>query len=79
MAIAELQKQMKYLRQRVDRHEDKLDQTTARMDFLETAVEEDREKTVQAMADHSERMDFQSNQTKSHCVLITGNGTIRVE
>jgi hypothetical protein len=43
-AIAELQKQMKFLRQRVDQNQDRLEQTTARVDYLETAVEEDREK-----------------------------------
>jgi flagellar biosynthesis chaperone FliJ len=42
--VQELQKQMKFLRQRVDQNQDRLEQTTARVDYLETAVEEDREK-----------------------------------
>ncbi len=72
MALDDLRKALTYLKQRVDQNEDKLEQTTARVEHLETTVAEDREKTIQNLADHSERLDFESNQSKSHCVLITG-------
>ncbi len=79
MALEDLKRALTYLRQRVDQNEDKLEQTTARVDHLETTVAEDREKTIQTLADHSERDDFQSNQSKSHCVLITGTFTPHFE
>jgi hypothetical protein len=47
----------------------KLGETVARVDTLEMVVEDDRCKNVLALADHSERQDFQSNQSKGHCVL----------
>jgi TolA-binding protein len=72
VVLEDLRKALTYLKQRVDQNEDKLDQTNARVDHLEIAVNEDREKTIQSLADHSERLDFESNQSKSHCVLITG-------
>jgi hypothetical protein len=50
----------------------KLGETVGRVDKLEVMVEEEHDKNVSAFADNSERQDFQSNQSKSNCVLITG-------
>jgi|688.fasta_scaffold1007694_1 hypothetical protein len=79
VTIEDLQQALRSLKRQVDQNEDKLEQTTARVETLETTVADDREKTIQTLADHSERVDFQSNQSKSHCVLITGiNFSIRL-
>ncbi len=67
-----LQKELGFLRTRIDQNEDRLDQTAARVDYLEETVADDRAKTILLLADHCERLDHQSNVAKSHCVLITG-------
>jgi hypothetical protein len=51
----------------------KIEDTTNRVDVLEAVVEDEKSKNVLALADNSERQDFQSNQSKSDCVLVTGN------
>jgi predicted nucleic acid-binding Zn-ribbon protein len=58
---------------RIESTEEKLVQTSTRVEYLETAVEEEHTLNVAAFADQTERQDFNSNQAKSHCVLITGN------
>ncbi len=60
------------MRQRVDHNEDRLEQTVERVDYLETSVEADKTKNILMFVDQSERQDFSCNQSKSHCVLITG-------
>ncbi len=50
----------------------KLEETSNRLDVLEEVVEDEKLKNVLALADTSEKQDFASNQSKSHCVLITG-------
>jgi hypothetical protein len=60
------------LKQKVNQNEEKIDQTTERVDSLEVAVEEGNTKNVATLADLSERQDFNSNQAKGNCVLITG-------
>jgi hypothetical protein len=67
-----LQRELGFLRARMDQNEDRLEQTTARVENLEDAVASDRAKTILILADHCERLDHQSNMAKSHCVLITG-------
>ncbi len=63
---------MKILKSRVNQNEEKIDQTTDKLECLEESVAIDRMKTVYQLADHCERLDHTSNQAKSHCVLITG-------
>ncbi len=67
-----MQQELSFLRTRVDQNEDRLEQTTARVDHLEETVADDRAKTILLLADHCERLDHHSNAAKSHCVLITG-------
>jgi hypothetical protein len=50
----------------------KIEDTTSRVDTLEVVVEDEKSKNILALAAYSERQDFQSNQSKSDCVLITG-------
>ncbi len=57
---------------RLDGTISKVSETVERMNNLEEVVEDERNKTIHALADSSERQDFQSNQSKSHCVLVTG-------
>ncbi len=64
------------LKQRVSQSEEKIDRTTERVDTLEIAVEEGNAKNVASLADLSERQDFNSNQAKGNCVLITGKHTV---
>jgi hypothetical protein len=71
-----LQRELKSLKKQVNKNEEKLDQTIDRVDNLETSVAEDRAQTILTLADHSERQDFQSNQSKMHCVLITGENKL---
>jgi hypothetical protein len=56
----------------------RIDNTTNRVDVLEAVVEDEKSKNVLALADNSERQDFQSNQSKSDCVLITGENQLYV-
>lgn len=72
MTIQDLQRELKILRKRVDHNEEKLEQTSEKLEDLSDAVAEDREKNIYTFADQSERQDFTSNLSKSHCVLITG-------
>jgi hypothetical protein len=51
----------------------KIEETSNRLDVLEEVVEDEKLRNVLALADNSEKQDFASNQSKSHCVLITGN------
>ncbi len=57
---------------RLDSTASKLAETVERVGHVEEVVEDEKTKNVLALADQSERQDFQSNQSKSHCVLITG-------
>ena len=72
MTLNDLQRELKVLRKRVDQNEDKLEQTAEKLEDLSDVVAEDRVKNIYTFADQSERQDFQSNLSKSHCVLITG-------
>jgi len=70
--VTDLQRELKNLRKRVDKNEDKLEQTTEKLEYLSEEVAEDRIKNIYTFADQSERQDFQSNLAKMNCVLITG-------
>jgi hypothetical protein len=70
--LRELQRELSFLRTRLDQNEDRLEQTAARVECLEDTVASDRAKTIMILADHCERLDHHSNMAKSHCVLITG-------
>jgi len=72
VTLNDLQRELKVLRKRVDQNEDKLEQTAEKLEDLSDVVAEDRVKNIYTFADQSERQDFQSNLSKSHCVLITG-------
>ncbi len=72
VALMELQQELSALQSRLGKAESKVDQTAEKVDKLEERVELDRAQTIQILADHSERHDFQSNLAKAHCVLITG-------
>jgi hypothetical protein len=72
LAILNLQKEVKLLKSRMNENEDKLEHTAEKLDNLEENVATDRMQTIYQLADHCERLDHQSNQAKSHCVLITG-------
>jgi chromosome segregation ATPase len=65
-------KECESLRERVVQNEEGLKSTTERLESLEETVEGDRAKTIVQIADHCERLDHESNKSKSHCVLITG-------
>ena len=70
--MASLQCELKILKKRVDQNEDKLEQTSEKLGYLETSVSEENTRNVYAFADLCERQDYQSNLSKSHCVLLTG-------
>jgi hypothetical protein len=60
------------LKTRVNNNENKIEETTEKLECLEENVASDRMKTIYQLADHCKRLDHQSNQAKAHCVLITG-------
>jgi hypothetical protein len=62
--LRELQRELSFFKTRVDQHEDKLDQTTARVDYLEESVADDRAKTILLLSDHCERLDHHSNMAR---------------
>ncbi len=70
--LMELQQELSDLRSRVGKTETKVDETTGKLEKLEEKVVLDRAQTIEILADHCERHDFQSNLAKGHCVLITG-------
>jgi hypothetical protein len=72
-SLARMQQELKDLKARVDTNEDKLDQTSVRVDALEITMENERMKNIYMFADHCERHDHDSNVAKAHCVLLTGN------
>ncbi len=76
MAVIQIQQELRGLITRVDKNEDKLEETSNKLEKLEETVKLDRTQTIYLLADHCERHDFQSNLAKAHCVLITG---IRVQ
>jgi hypothetical protein len=57
---------------KLDEAVNRIEDTNNRVDTLEVVVEDEKSKNILALADNSERQDFQSNQSKSDCVLITG-------
>jgi chromosome segregation ATPase len=65
-------KDYELLKEKVVQGEEGLKATTERLETLEETVENDRAKTILQIADHCERLDHESNKSKSHCVLITG-------
>jgi hypothetical protein len=71
-ALMELQQELSDLQSRMNKTETKVDETAGKLDKLEEKVELDRAQTIELLADHCERHDFQSNLAKAHCVLITG-------
>ncbi len=71
-ALMEIQQELSDFQSRMGKTETKVDQTAEKVDKLEEKVELDRAQTIQLLADHCERHDFQSNLAKAHCVLITG-------
>ncbi len=77
LAILSLQREVKILKSRMNENEDKIEHTTEKLVTLEENVAADRMQTIYTLADHSERLDHQSNQAKSHCVLITGKIKIK--
>jgi hypothetical protein len=60
------------LKQQLEAHEEKIESTATRVENLETTVADEHTLNVATFADNSERQDFNSNQAKSNCVLITG-------
>ncbi len=73
VALIEVQQELSDLQARMEKNEDKIDQTSEKLEKLEEKVTLDRAQTIQLLADHCERHDFQSNMAKVHCVLITGS------
>ncbi len=73
VALVEVQQELSDLQSRVEKNEDRIEQTAEKVEKLEERVMLDRAQTIQLLADHCERHDFQSNLAKAHCVLITGN------
>jgi len=70
--MAELQKEFKSIKKRLDYHEARIEETDVKLDHLSTSVAEDREKDIYAFGDHSERQDFTSNLQRTGAVLLTG-------
>jgi hypothetical protein len=78
VTLKDLQRELSNLKDRMERSEDKIEQTATKLESLEETVVEDRAKTMLLLADHCERLDQQSNIAKSHCVLITGSLVLRL-
>jgi hypothetical protein len=76
MALIQIQQELSGLITRVDKNEDRIDETADKLEKLEESVKLDRTQTIHLLADHCERHDFQSNVAKSHCVLLTGRGKL---
>jgi hypothetical protein len=74
--LMELQQELSDLQSRVGKTETKVDETTEKLERLDEKVVLDRAQTIEILADHCERHDFQSNLAKVHCVLITGIYTL---
>ncbi len=75
--MKDLQRELNTLKTRMEKSEDKIEETATKLNTLEETVVEDRAKTMLLLADHCERLDQQSNIAKSHCVLITGIVRVR--
>jgi hypothetical protein len=71
-ALMEIQQELSDLQSRMNKTESKVDETADKLEKLEEKVVLDRAQTIEILADHCERHDFQSNLAKAHCVLITG-------
>ncbi len=72
-ALIELQQELIDLQSRMGKTETRVVETADKLEKLEEKVVLDRAQTIELLADHCERHDFQSNLAKAHCVLITGN------
>ncbi len=67
--------EIKDMKTQVDLGMKRIEETSERLDSLEEDLKNDRALTILQIADHCERLDLQSNNAKSHCVLITGTIT----